>query len=163
MSMCSPVITDKQSGRIITPSSLSPPLYLSLPLCLSLCDDSAVCWSVLLLVPRHIVYPLTRPCVQTPPPTHPQLSNHPLLSHLTSQSSHPLRADVSRVKLSALPLLAWRNSGPAEKRWVKWVAMVDVVAWVKAGHRLAVGWGQMYGIGSAMYSVNGFNPVAMVA
>lgn len=86
--VCSPMITDKQSQRIIT---LCLALSLTLPLCLSLCDDSAVCWSVLLLVSRHIVYPLTRPCVQpsTPPPS-PQ------------PSSHPLSDDTSRVKLSAL-------------------------------------------------------------
>lgn len=125
-----PRIKDKQSGRIMTlPPSLL--LSLTLPLCLSPCDDSAVCWSVLLLVSRHIVYPLTRLCVHTPPaashstPTSSSL----LLIFLSSQSSHPLRADMSWVKLSALPQRTFTReqskweTGKGVERWKQWVCL----------------------------------------
>lgn len=130
VSMCLPRIKDKQSGRIMTlPPSLL--LSLTLPLCLGPCDDSAVCWSVLLLVSRHIVYPLTRLCVHTPPTaSHSTPTSSPLLLiFLSSQSSHPLRADMSWVKLSALPQRTctreqskW-ETGKGVERWKQWVCL----------------------------------------
>lgn len=130
VSMCLPRIKDKQSGRIMTlPPSLL--LSLTLPLCLSPCDDSAVCWSVLLLVSRHIVYPLTRLCVHTPPSaSHSTPTSSPLLLiFLSSQSSHPLRADMSWVKLSALPQRTFTReqskweTGKGVERWKQWVCL----------------------------------------
>ena len=103
VSVCSPVITDKQSGRIITLPPSPPHFHCALPFCLSLCDDSAVCWSVLLLVSRHIVYPLTRPCVLPLPP--------PIF--LFSQSSHPVSTDASWVRLSALLPACTRKQRPS--------------------------------------------------